>query len=526
MEKFQDVATIIGPPGLIPVVGVQVTIFNNGTSTNAAIYSSNSTSSAMGNPITTDASGLYSFYAADGHYDRQVSGAGIQTTLQTDILLQDMAAEAALDGFAFVKDFGAVGNGIADDTAAILSCIANATAGSDVIFNGVFLITSRITVNRPLRFIFTGKRGVQSGDLPSSYLLKASTLNDTALLITQNAFVGDGVSVIAQAGNGGDNIVINAHGVVLLDSTSILAGQDNIRIGDATGINCNTWSLVRPRCISGVRHGINIHDAFSNSAPNVNSGTLISPECRLNGGDGVVYGSARLNTQIAGTIENNTGAGLHLTANAKYNVAFGGDFEANTGKDLVIDSGGVSNTVINETLAAVNCTISEVVNKIDIFDFTSLTNGLKFQPTQVASADVNTLDDYEEGTWTPTITFGTVGDLSVSYSSQVGKYTKIGNLVTAHFEIITSAFTFTTSSGQFQIKGWPVNIAASVFHVGSLLMSGWTLASVSSLALEVASTTAVVVVASRSATTTKVLGTPEVPTGGSIVLVGDIAYRV
>jgi hypothetical protein len=27
--------------------------------------------------------------------------------------------------------------------------------------------------------------------------------------------------------------------------------------------------------------------------------------------------------------------------------------------------------------------------------------GLKFPPTQVASADPNTLDDYEEGTWTP-----------------------------------------------------------------------------------------------------------------------------
>jgi len=41
---------------------------------------------------------------------------------------------------------------------------------------------------------------------------------------------------------------------------------------------------------------------------------------------------------------------------------------------------------------------------------------------------VNTLDDYEEGTWTPAYTVGSSG-----YSNQVGKYTKIGEQVTAYF---------------------------------------------------------------------------------------------
>ena len=31
------------------------------------------------------------------------------------------------------------------------------------------------------------------------------------------------------------------------------------------------------------------------------------------------------------------------------------------------------------------------------------TNGVQFPATQVASADANCLDDYEEGTWTPSI---------------------------------------------------------------------------------------------------------------------------
>ena len=46
------------------------------------------------------------------------------------------------------------------------------------------------------------------------------------------------------------------------------------------------------------------------------------------------------------------------------------------------------------------------------------------------TAAANKLDDYEEGTWTPVITFGG-GNTGVAYSYQVGTYTKIGDLVTA-----------------------------------------------------------------------------------------------
>jgi hypothetical protein len=57
-------------------------------------------------------------------------------------------------------------------------------------------------------------------------------------------------------------------------------------------------------------------------------------------------------------------------------------------------------------------------------------NQIAFLASQSASADANTLDDYEEGTWTPYIggsQFTT--DLGQAHSVQVGHYTKIGNLV-------------------------------------------------------------------------------------------------
>jgi hypothetical protein len=59
-----------------------------------------------------------------------------------------------------------------------------------------------------------------------------------------------------------------------------------------------------------------------------------------------------------------------------------------------------------------------------------IVDGIGFPATQVASSDPNTLDDYEEGTWTPTLSSDATPPTVTSYTDRVGKYTKIGNLVT------------------------------------------------------------------------------------------------
>ena len=51
--------------------------------------------------------------------------------------------------------------------------------------------------------------------------------------------------------------------------------------------------------------------------------------------------------------------------------------------------------------------------------------GLAFPATAVAVTDANTLDDYEEGTWTPVL----VGATTTTYTAQVATYTKIGRIV-------------------------------------------------------------------------------------------------
>ena len=84
-------------------------------------------------------------------------------------------------------------------------------------------------------------------------------------------------------------------------------------------------------------------------------------------------------------------------------------------------------------------------------------SGITFPATQVSSADANTLDDYEEGTWTPQI--GSDGTQpTVTYTSQFGNYTKIGNRVYVEFYLQWSGTT--GGSGSMTIKNLPFTASA------------------------------------------------------------------
>lgn len=75
-----------------------------------------------------------------------------------------------------------------------------------------------------------------------------------------------------------------------------------------------------------------------------------------------------------------------------------------------------------------------------------------FPATQVASGDANTLDDYEEGTWTPVL--GGTSESGQSYSGDTGgRYVKIGTLVLCGFFLTMT--TEGTISGNGQLKGLP-----------------------------------------------------------------------
>ena len=81
----------------------------------------------------------------------------------------------------------------------------------------------------------------------------------------------------------------------------------------------------------------------------------------------------------------------------------------------------------------------------------------------------NTLDDYEEGTFTP---FLNALSQNPSYSSQVGRYTKVGRVCTVYIRIYTT--TFNGGTGNISIGGLPFTQTSGPYAVGSFFgLFGW-----------------------------------------------------
>ena len=68
------------------------------------------------------------------------------------------------------------------------------------------------------------------------------------------------------------------------------------------------------------------------------------------------------------------------------------------------------------------------------------------------TGSANALDDYEEGTWTPSLT-SDGGSISVSYGSRGGKYTKVGNIVQCSFAMRVASHS--GGSGEYRVSGLP-----------------------------------------------------------------------
>jgi len=78
-------------------------------------------------------------------------------------------------------------------------------------------------------------------------------------------------------------------------------------------------------------------------------------------------------------------------------------------------------------------------------------SGITFPATASDSTSANTLDDYEEGTWTPVLS--STGDITTTLGGVLATYTKIGNYVCCQFSFSIS--TISGSSGNLQFTGLP-----------------------------------------------------------------------
>jgi len=83
-----------------------------------------------------------------------------------------------------------------------------------------------------------------------------------------------------------------------------------------------------------------------------------------------------------------------------------------------------------------------------------------FPATANPSADPNTLDDYEEGLWTPALTFGNAS-VGLTYYATYGRYTKVGRTVSVMGMIQLTAKG--SSTGAARLAGLPFLSQGTIF---------------------------------------------------------------
>ena len=143
-----------------------------------------------------------------------------------------------------------------------------------------------------------------------------------------------------------------------------------------------------------------------------------------------------------------------------------GDWAAFNGSVWQRVEGGADGNFVNLSVSGTSdvSTLS-ATSGIAVGGATAGASGVAFPATAVAVANANTLDDYEEGTWTAGIAFGGAS-AGVTYSGQQGTYTKVGRQVTC---IGVVALTSKGSStGAATITGLPFTVAANEPNYGGV----------------------------------------------------------
>jgi hypothetical protein len=160
-------------------------------------------------------------------------------------------------------------------------------------------------------------------------------------------------------------------------------------------------------------------------------GILIGDPSTASSSSGIQFkgGSSTTNWVISGN--GNVTSGIEITPSTTVN---GTTFNAPVVK--VTSTGLIAKT----TIAVGNATPS------------TSGSGITFPASMSDSTNANTLDDYEEGTWTPSL------GGSTTYYTQSGKYTKIGNLVQIDCELYVNVIGSGSTS---LISGLPFTPASS-----------------------------------------------------------------
>ncbi len=354
------------------------------------------------------------------------------------------------DGTITIASSGGGGGGGTSTTTTQFTATASQTTFSvtytvgqiSVYLNGALLAAADYTATNGTSVVLAS--GAASGDILTVVAYSSVT---TVSQGDSNVTVSDSGSngTITFTTDNSERMRIASGGQVLVGATSARSGWDNSTIGAnllqtersgdgnnaAISIACNGGTSF-PTETSSVLFLGRSRGTTNGSATAVAADDLLG-RLSFQGADGTEFVQA---ASITAAVDGTPGAN-DMPGRLVFNTT--ADGATSSTERMRVTSAG--NLLIGKTTTTANGGVLQV------------SNGITFPATQSACSDANTLDDYEEGTWTGTLK-GSGSDPSTPVTA-TGKYVKIGKQVT--LSITYDNVNTTGGSGNVYISGIPFN---------------------------------------------------------------------
>ena len=403
-------------------------ILGNGTSaplfvapsTTGNVLTSNGTTWASSAPAaggivyTTVKTANYTAVANDGVLTNTTGGAftvnlPATPSTGTQVFVADSAGTWATNNLTIGRNGSTIeGSGtdlVCDINGVNIQCVYNGTTwdifaqvGANdtavVTLNGTQTLTNK-TLTAPT---ITSPTVTGTGTIAAATVTLSSTLSVTGVSTLTGGAVIEGLTV----GRGSGNVATNTafgYQAGLGITTSIGATLLGYKAGSTytSGKPYNTMIGYQAGSLSTGYQSTFIGYNAGNNSTGI-SNTFVGPQNDSSGyGSGELITSGNYNTILGAFSGNSNGLDIRTASN------------------YVVLSDGVGNPLISTANSQTVALKGAIPNS---------GTGITFPASQSASSDANTLDDYEEGTWSPSI------GGSTTYTAQDGYYTKCGNVVT------------------------------------------------------------------------------------------------